>query len=163
MAATRILIDFKSSEVGTLRTVRPQHSSVQTTLAFLSWFQMWTFHFALKAKFSIGFGNGLWSRADPWKEMPEIEQKCWYAWQSISKVGSASISPICKIWTLHYSAYWFWGVHIILYIDAYICKIKYMQNNMQNMQKKYMQRNSAEFICCIFCILQYAKYVEYVK
>ncbi len=40
----------------------------------------------------------------------------------ISKLGSAYILLICKIWTLHYSAYWFWGLHIVLHIDAYICK-----------------------------------------
>ncbi len=34
IAATRVLIDFKSSEVGTLRTVGPQSSSVQPTIAF---------------------------------------------------------------------------------------------------------------------------------
>ena len=37
-----------------------------------------------------------------------------------------------------------------------------MQNNMFNMQNN-MQKNSAMFRFCIFCILQYAKYAEYVK
>ncbi len=47
---------------------------------------------------------------------------CTFPAPCISKVGSAYILPICKIWTLHYSVYWFWGLHIILHIDAYICK-----------------------------------------
>ncbi len=53
-----------------------------------------------------------------------IQPAAWSA-ATISKVGSAwYILPICKIWTLHYSAYWFWGLHIqvILHIVAYICK-----------------------------------------
>ncbi len=41
----------------------------------------------------------------------------------ISKVGSAYILPICKIWTLHYSTYCFWSLHIILHIVRYICRI----------------------------------------
>ncbi len=41
------------------------------------------------------------------------------------------------------------------------CKI-YMHNNMYNMQNN-MQKNRAMFRFCIFCILQYAKYAEYVK
>ena len=35
---------------------------------------------------------------------------------SITKVGSAYICQICRIWTVHYSAYCFWGLHIILHI-----------------------------------------------
>ncbi len=46
------------------------------------------------------------------------------------------------------------------YYYAYWCI--YMQNNMQNMLHN-MQINSAGFRFCIFCILQYAKYAEYVK
>ena len=37
----------------------------------------------------------------------------------ISKVGSAYICRICRIWTVHYSAYWFQRLHIILHITAY--------------------------------------------
>ncbi len=93
----------------------------------------------------------------------------------ISKVGSACILPICKIWTLHYSAYWFWGLHIILHIVACICKIickirneickKIVQGsysaysaycNMQNMQ--IMSNNMLQYAN------QYAKYaIKYAK
>jgi hypothetical protein len=38
----------------------------------------------------------------------------------------------------------------------------YIQNNMYNMQNN-MQKNSALFRFCIFCILKYAQYAEYVK
>ena len=37
----------------------------------------------------------------------------------ISKVGSAYICRICRIWTVHYSAYWFKRLHIILHITTY--------------------------------------------
>ena len=37
----------------------------------------------------------------------------------ISKVGSAYICTICRIWTVQYSAYWFQRLHIILHITAY--------------------------------------------
>jgi hypothetical protein len=43
------------------------------------------------------------------------------------------------------------------YFFAYWCI--YMQKNMLN----NMQKNSAGFIFCIFFILQYAEYAEYVK
>ena len=35
---------------------------------------------------------------------------------NFTKVGSAYICQICRIWTVHYSAYCFWGLHIILHI-----------------------------------------------
>ena len=89
---------------------------------------------------------------------------------NFTKVGSAYICQICRIWTVHYSAYCFWVLHIILHslhINFWGCIIfcifcilvciymQHMQNNMQN--------NSALSIFCIFCIMQYAKYAEYVK
>jgi hypothetical protein len=54
----------------------------------------------------------------------------------ISKVGGAYIWPIWKICTLHYFAWWFGGLHIILHIEfgvynfTHICKI--ICTNMQN-------------------------------
>ncbi len=46
--------------------------------------------------------------------------------EPISKVGSAYILPICRIWTEHCSAYWFWGFAyffcILVLRFAYTCK-----------------------------------------
>jgi len=60
---SEFLIDFKSSEVGTLKTVALQRSSVQPTIAHSEsrsvGIKKWTFHFALNASFSSSFENGL--------------------------------------------------------------------------------------------------------
>jgi hypothetical protein len=61
----------------------------------------------------------------------------------------ANLLPICTIWTVHYSAFWFWGLRIFLHIGFEVCI--YMQKHMHNMQKN-MQKNSALSIFCIFCI-----------
>ncbi len=51
---------------------------------------------------------------------------------------------------------------ILGFAHYFACWCIYMQNDMQNMPNN-MQKNSAGFIFCIFCILQHSKHAEYVK
>ena len=55
---------------------------------------------------------GIYQKLGFQKFIPLASQKAC----NITKVGSAYICQICRIWTVHYSAYCFWGLHIILHI-----------------------------------------------
>ena len=59
-------------------------------------------------------------RQETMLELHESNNKCLFSADAEhhQQSGSAYILPICRIWTLHYSTYWLWGLNIILHIYA---------------------------------------------